>query len=307
MTPAEIQAALSAPFKQSELGVKPQTVSGNRALAVWYVDARAVMNRLDAVLGPTGWQTSYREFKEGVVCTLRVCIQGEWVSHEDVGGESDQRDEGDRLKSAFSDALKRAAVHVGIGRYLYELPLVWADYDPQRKQFVREPALPAWALPGGEPVRQAPASQSQSAPPKPAAKPLTPENAARLEQLKARDQELNRAGLCAEFDLLKAASKAAKATGAGGKAETWDEKAWQAALDAAQSFEQDCAARAPACEEEREAIDAMLLAKGETLQRLMDKLGLRDPAKLTSAQAEEALTLLRGLPDVSEKKTRARK
>jgi hypothetical protein len=49
---------------------------------------------------------------------------------------------GDRLKAAFSDALKRAAVKFGVGRYLYRLPSQWVDWDPQRRQFKVKPVLP---------------------------------------------------------------------------------------------------------------------------------------------------------------------
>jgi hypothetical protein len=143
----EIQHALSEPFGPDQVEWKPQAVKENHALAVAYIDARTVMDRLDAVLGVGGWQTSYREMASGVVCTLRVKVDGEWVSHEDVGSFSEQPDQGDKLKAAFSDALKRVAVHVGIGRYLYALPKQWCDFDPKRRQFVKAPTLPAWALP----------------------------------------------------------------------------------------------------------------------------------------------------------------
>src|SRR5204863_464715 len=53
----------------------------------------------------------------------------------------------DRLKSAFSDALKRAAVKLGIGRYLYRLPLQWVEYDAQTRQLKGAPKLPDWAQP----------------------------------------------------------------------------------------------------------------------------------------------------------------
>ena len=65
----------------------------------------------------------------------------------DVGSPSEQPDDGDKLKAAFSDALKRAAIKLGIGRYLYRLPRQWVDYDSQTKQFKAMPTLPAWALP----------------------------------------------------------------------------------------------------------------------------------------------------------------
>src|SRR5206468_3165838 len=52
------------------------------------------------------------------------------------------------MKAAFSDALKRAAVKAGIGRYLYRLPSTWVAYDPPKKAMATTPKLPDWALPG---------------------------------------------------------------------------------------------------------------------------------------------------------------
>lgn len=46
-----------------------------------------------------------------------------------------------------SDALKRAAVKFGVGRYLYRLPAMWCDYDPVKKQFTKTPTLPTFAMP----------------------------------------------------------------------------------------------------------------------------------------------------------------
>lgn len=142
---------LAEPFDPSEVKFKPGATSGNRALALAYVDARVIQDRLDDVCGPGGWCDKYTLWESGVVrCRLSIC-PGEglpWITKEDVGGESEQKDAGDRAKAAVSDALKRAAVKFKIGRYLYRLPQVWADYDPQKKQFVKTPALPEWALPG---------------------------------------------------------------------------------------------------------------------------------------------------------------
>jgi hypothetical protein len=143
----EIQHALSEPFDPDEIEWKPQSVKDNRALAVAFVNSRVVMDRLDKVLGVGGWQTSYRELGSGVVCVLRIKVGDEWIVHEDVGSFSDQSDAGDKLKAAFSDALKRVAIHVGVGRYLYALPKQWCDYDPKRRQFVKVPTLPSWAFP----------------------------------------------------------------------------------------------------------------------------------------------------------------
>lgn len=142
-------------FPPDVLHWKPQAVSGSRALAVVYLSAREVMDRLDEVVGPLRWQDTYSVLPSGAVqCRLTITVAGVTVTREDVGGQSEQPDEDDRLKAAFSDALKRAAVKFGIGRYLYSFPKVWCDYDPQKKQFVSKPNPPAHLLPGQEPWRR---------------------------------------------------------------------------------------------------------------------------------------------------------
>jgi hypothetical protein len=160
----EILETLSRPFDPREVEVKIQAVNRDRTRAqvVAYVDARTVLDRLDEAVGPTGWSDSYEVLTNGtdneggrlveVKCTLTVL----GVSKEDVG-------EGDSLKAAFSDALKRAAVKFGVGRYLYRLPKVWADLDERGN--IKDPEAVKRALLGGE---------SNDAPPwedKPSAKP----------------------------------------------------------------------------------------------------------------------------------------
>jgi len=147
----QLSFLLTAPFPADAVHWKPLAVKGNRALAAAYLDARAVMQRLDCVFGVGGWKDAYQLVNGGsVVCTLSVKVDGDWIDKTDVGSPSEQPDDGDKLKAAFSDALKRAAIKLGIGRYLYRLPRQWVDYDPQRKDFVKPPALPAWALPAAK-------------------------------------------------------------------------------------------------------------------------------------------------------------
>ncbi len=156
--------ALSAPFAVEEVKWKPQAIKNNRALAVAYVDVRVIQDRLDEVLGVEGWQDEYQLLPDGsVMCRLRLKLGKRWITKMDVGSPSEQPDGGDRLKAAFSDALKRAAVKFGIGRYLYRLPVQWADYDPTKKQFVKTPILPPLARPKAVPQasttpRRAPAA-----------------------------------------------------------------------------------------------------------------------------------------------------
>src|SRR5262249_60669292 len=116
---------------------KPKIISDNRALAVAYLDARSVMDRLDEVVGTAGWKDDYEPLADGsVVCRLSLKLGGQWIVKSDVGTPNDQSDGADRVKTAFSDGLKRAAIKFGIARYLYRLPKQWLDYDPERKQFI---------------------------------------------------------------------------------------------------------------------------------------------------------------------------
>lgn len=181
-----IAAALAAPFDPREVKWKPQMAKNNRALATAYIDARLIQDRLDDVLGVGNWSDAYELLPDGsVMCTLRLFLAGRWVRKVDVGSTSEQPDSGDRMKAAFSDALKRAAVKFGIGRYLYRLPAQWVDYDPVKKQITQLPQMPAFAIPGGkaQPPKQSPRHPNpEPAPDKP--DPLT--DRAELDRLLAQ-------------------------------------------------------------------------------------------------------------------------
>ena len=143
MTAKQIHAALSARFPPGVVQWKPQAISGERALAVAYIDCRAVQSRLDEVMGIAGWQEEMLPLEDGsVMCRLSLKIEGEWITKCDCGSPSDNKDAGERRKAACSDALKRAAVKFGVGRYLYSLPKSWVEYDPKRKQIIKPPELP---------------------------------------------------------------------------------------------------------------------------------------------------------------------
>ena len=114
-----------------------------KGMALAYLDARAVMDRLDEVCGPEGWQCKYTHAGTKTVCDIGICIQPpaysmggtagtpsvciprEWAWKADGAGDSDIEAE----KGALSDAFKRAAVRWGIGRYLYDLESPWVQLD----------------------------------------------------------------------------------------------------------------------------------------------------------------------------------
>jgi hypothetical protein len=222
--------ALAAPFAPSEVRFKPAVVSGNRALALAYVDARVIQDRLDEVLGVEGWQDEYQCLPDGsVVCRLRLRLGDDWVTKEDVGGPSEQPDGGDRMKAAFSDALKRAAVKFGIGRYLYRLPAQWFDYDPQRRQFVRPPTLPGWA----QPSRDVPARKAVAEP-----VPRKPTSGVELERrLTDYDAQLATQGLCQRGELVEHVIQAGVKAGHEANLAAWTGPAIKLAVDVTKAFE----------------------------------------------------------------------
>ena len=184
---------LAAPFPTSVVGWKAQVVKGERALCVPYIDARDVMDRLDAVVGPTNWQDTYTFHPDGtVLCRLALRLDGEWIAKEDLGGESEQPDPGDKAKAAVSDALKRAAVKWSVGRYLYRLDPVWCDYDPRTKQIREAPRSPAAAKANGHPSPASPPPQQATKRKEP-----PPKDGAELDaRLSAYDLKVSEAGLC---------------------------------------------------------------------------------------------------------------
>lgn len=232
----ETMARLAAPFAPDEIEWKPMVVSGNRALAAAYIDARAVQDRLDQVVGPENWQDDYKPLEDGsVVCRLRVRINDQWIAKTDVGSQSDQKDAGDRRKAAFSDALKRAAVKFGIGRYLYRLPSQWVDYDAHKKQFTRVPQLPAWATPGKQAAKKTDV-KAEGAPAQPAGN-LPASGVEFQRRLYDYDAKLAKQGLIAQGALVKHVVEQGVKAGHAPDLATWNAQAIAMAAEVTRQFE----------------------------------------------------------------------
>lgn len=120
LTP-DILKQLAEPFPPKAISIKVQTKPNEnmQSLCVAYIDARDVMDRLDAVVGGE-WSDVYSKAPSGgLECALTVC----GVTRRDVG-EDDNDNE--KEKAGYSDAFKRAAVKFGIGRFLYSMPKMFA-------------------------------------------------------------------------------------------------------------------------------------------------------------------------------------
>lgn len=123
MTWKKIEAILKRPFDDHEINWKLKTVTSNgKALLLAYMDARGVRDRLDEAFGPH-WKTSYSAGPSGgVMCTLSVKWDGEWISRCGIAENTNI----EAVKGGASDALKRAATAYGVGRHLYDLGSTFA-------------------------------------------------------------------------------------------------------------------------------------------------------------------------------------
>ncbi len=126
----EIEQKLKAPFPAEDIEYRVVRVSkdSRRALVLPYITSRAVMDRLDEVFGCEKWTDEYEVLPSGVTCKLSAKLNGDFITKQDAAPYTNI----EALKGAFSDALKRAAVKFGIGRYLYKQPDSYVDILPQK-------------------------------------------------------------------------------------------------------------------------------------------------------------------------------
>ena len=133
------------PFPASDVSWRLQYVNEQKmeGIAVPYLNARAIADRLDAVVGQNRWKDSYTPWHECVMnkktkssqlCTISIYDEelGQWIEKTDGAEDSDI----EPVKGGLSDAFKRAAVKWNIGRYLYGFNTVWVKAEARGNSFV---------------------------------------------------------------------------------------------------------------------------------------------------------------------------
>jgi len=149
---------LKEPFPENDIEWRPQRSGVKKngdpyAMTLAYVTNRAVMDRLDAVVGVGNWKNEYKASPNGgIICKLSIKVDDEWVTKED-GAENTKVE---AVKGGLSGAMKRAAVQWGIGRYLYKLPATFGKFHDFGKNSIKvnnqwykydNPTLPSEFLP----------------------------------------------------------------------------------------------------------------------------------------------------------------
>ena len=190
LTP-DIVDALRAPFPWDVIEVRPGSVrkDGTGALALAYADPRVYMARLDAVVGPEHWSVEFAPWGDHrLICRLTI-----FGIVKCSTGEADPKDK-NAGTVAEAQSFKRACVAFGLGRFLYDLPQVWARGSGDSKHFTfenpariieemrrkyelahakptltpaRSPALPSPAMPEHTDTAPAPTRQPRPTPVRP--------------------------------------------------------------------------------------------------------------------------------------------
>lgn len=134
--PRQIQAELSMPFAPEDLEWRLQRVVEAKELgiAVPYVTNRAIMSRLDDVVGPENWYNDFKPWhgaggKEAQLCGISIRYGDGFITKWDGAEDSDI----EPVKGGLSDSMKRAAVQWGIGRVLYNMDVVFVDVEKRGK------------------------------------------------------------------------------------------------------------------------------------------------------------------------------
>ena len=137
--------AFGKPFIASDVSWRLQYVDKEKCegFAVPYLDARAIADRLDSVVGQNRWKDVYTPWhgcvvdksqKNSQLCTIFIYDEGlqEWIGKTDGAEDTDI----EPIKGGLSDAFKRAAVKWNIGRYLYGFQPVWVKAKKRSSSFV---------------------------------------------------------------------------------------------------------------------------------------------------------------------------
>lgn len=177
-------AKLTAPFSPDDIHwrVGATNKDKTKGMALAYIDARAVMERLDAVCGPENWQCRYPHANGKTVCEIGLYMgvgnsaltsPPQWIWKADGAGDTDHEAE----KGALSDAFKRSAVRWGIGRYLYDLTSPWVEIEQYGKSYkIKDSEQPKLRklLGGGQAAPSTGRSQEPSPPVSPPPTKQTP-------------------------------------------------------------------------------------------------------------------------------------
>lgn len=163
----DLESALQEPFDPFDIEWRIQQSGDSNgkkwAMVLAYITNRAIMERLDNVFGVGGWQNEYQPMPDGgIICGIKALVKTDeahraWIVKYDGADKTAI----EATKGGLSNAMKRAGVQWGIGRYLYRLDTTFVTLLPGRPEnddqihayvdkanyHFNRPKLPDFALP----------------------------------------------------------------------------------------------------------------------------------------------------------------
>jgi hypothetical protein len=134
---------LNTPLKISEIDFRIQSINkGGYATILAYKDARADMQRLDDVFTPFGWKREHTRDNHNCIVSVWCEEKKQWISKEDTGTESNT----EQAKGLASDSFKRACFNLGIGRELYDYPMIQIKLNADEFEVKDGRAKQTWNL-----------------------------------------------------------------------------------------------------------------------------------------------------------------
>ena len=137
----EIHHLLSKPFPTSCIKWRAgaTTKDKTKAQALAYAEPRVYEDRLNEIIAGE-WEVTFRAWaNDKIICDLAILR----ITRSSTGESSE--DSFSQGTTAEAQAFKRACSKFGLGRYLYDLPIYWMPYDPQKKQLLATPQLPKFS------------------------------------------------------------------------------------------------------------------------------------------------------------------
>lgn len=136
-------ADLSKPLSIDQIEFRVQSINkGGYATILAYKDARVDMQRLDDVCTPLGWKREHLNNNANCIVSVWRKDVGIWVSKEDTGTQSNT----EAQKGLASDSFKRACFNWGIGRELYDYPLIQVKLNQNEFKLENNKAKATWDL-----------------------------------------------------------------------------------------------------------------------------------------------------------------
>ena len=147
---------LSQPFAKDDIAWRAgaTTRDKKKAQALPYAEPRVYEDRLNEVC-PGDWSVIFKPWGDTrLMCELTIYGVTRSSTGEFDDGKKNAIAEG---TVAEAQAFKRACSKFGLGRYLYEIPIQWVEYDEDNNRLADVPQLPDKFLP----KKQVASSQAQ--------------------------------------------------------------------------------------------------------------------------------------------------